>query len=275
MTGAALLTFVFFTAASSLRLNKEDSDQPISRKKKPHPLALYEKDSFSSMFFMHLTHTGGTSLRSAVFSKICERNGWLHCWESQVDDHGKTIPALEETRNQLDLLFGHFGFNSKYLTDVMKGPTLLMTILRDPYESARSNYYHSLSSTHPTTLAPGEFLKKWPDMHLKRLSGLAPEQVMCEQAKKNLREFHLITETKLLDDFSSDLFDQLQRIWPNLAIQKTPMEHQKQLASQDDRRSQFDHQISESDRAEFNKKHACAYEVLELGRTLPSYWHGS
>ena len=59
--------------------------------------------TFTSVVFLHLLHSGGTTLRQIFKKQLCEEGYGLHCWEG----HGKGgIPKPFEARRPLQALKG-------------------------------------------------------------------------------------------------------------------------------------------------------------------------
>lgn len=96
-------------------------------------------ESFNSLVFIHLTHTGGSSI-SNIFFEICEKSKNLQCLDTYSSKSLHSIQFVQN--NSLDILHGHFEFIPEQVRRVMKGKALIFTIVRDYYEVLRSSYFY-------------------------------------------------------------------------------------------------------------------------------------
>ena len=81
----------------------------------------------SSLVFLHMTHTGGSSIRKLI-SHICETRK-LNCYLKVSKKLPQTLAF-----HSLDILYGHFEFDPILLKKFMKPCFFTFTILRDPFE---------------------------------------------------------------------------------------------------------------------------------------------
>lgn len=147
------------------------------------------RPAFRSAVFIHLAHTGGTTLNQ-FFVDTCAGNR-LVC--ENMFSPARLVPSVRtvETKagmgGRLDVLYGHYGFNTSRLDLVMKRPYFVVVLLRDPYEIARSSYFHMLANarneeqkarlralnrTKPAKTAPTRaILHMSPDEWLRRPEG--------------------------------------------------------------------------------------------------------
>ena len=93
--------------------------------------------TFGSVVFLHLLHSGGTTLRQLFSQQLCDDGYGLRCWEGR----GRGIPAPAEARRPLDALYGHFPFQPAKFAKVTVNPFYL-TVLADPWDVLRSGYFH-------------------------------------------------------------------------------------------------------------------------------------
>ena len=82
--------------------------------------------TFTSVVFLHLLHSGGTTLRQIFKKQLCEEGYGLHCWEG----HGKGgIPKPFEARRPLQALYGSFPFQPASFRLVAGAAPFYMTVL--------------------------------------------------------------------------------------------------------------------------------------------------
>jgi hypothetical protein len=90
-------------------------------------------DNMLPLTFIHIPKTGGTSVRE-VFNKWFGPENIIHCY-----DKTKILTLQEKYKNKNDIvLYGHFNKAAPCVKDAKQ----LMTIMRDPFKCAVSEYFH-------------------------------------------------------------------------------------------------------------------------------------
>ena len=245
---------------------------------------------YSSAVFVHLTHTGGSTLRG-LFRHACSgaQLRTLECWESQVSGHGKRVPSVSVLRGgrPLDALFGHFPFDPPALRRVMRQPYFAVTVLADPYEVARSDYfYHRRWRQHGS---PDAFLRdafpRGLSWHTQRLGGeevrkegtdAAYEASACRAALDHLAsEVAFVTEKRHLGGGAvAALHEALRQNVSDWAALPPLVEgalRRENTISAGTKSAGFDANVTVATRAAFDERSRCAYELLVRARTLPAY----
>jgi len=127
----------------------------------------------NSLVFLHMTHTGGSALRE-VLARLCESRQHLQCWETT---RGELPRDLSD--HSLDILYGHFEFDVPEVHRLMKPAPIVFSILREPFEVIRSNFFYRHSGARRYG-GPVNFLTKKRDFITPRLIGV----------KKTVAEFN-------------------------------------------------------------------------------------
>jgi hypothetical protein len=175
---------------------------------------LPDQSLYNSVSFTHLTHTGGSSIRSYI-SDLCKSQG-IVCFESQVHGHGKSLDAKAISRKHIDVVYGHFLFEYDKIMSILRHPVFMFTTITDAWSIAKSSYFHKKSR-----LPPSEFIRQeYPhgvQHHVRRLSGLQRalsgtivDEEMCLASIANLKHFDLIVDKQTLRNGG------MQSIWTTM-----------------------------------------------------------
>lgn len=249
--------------------------------------------TFGSVVFLHLLHSGGTTLRQLFSQQLCDDGYGLRCWEGR----GRGIPAPAEARRPLDALYGHFPFQPAKFAKVTTNPFYL-TVLADPWDVLRSGYFHMklrkderrrifrLDAKIP---APEAWAREtFPEglaAHLERLAGVDPGvwvtgTYACDAALANLPRFHFLTEKDHLRRGGlGAVVAKLRELWPEAPL-SADVPDRNRFASNPRSlalAAAFDADFPRDARDRFeNASHtACTRRVLAAARALPAFWRPS
>lgn len=231
----------------------------------------------SSIVFLHMTHTGGSSIRT-LMTYLCETRK-LNCI---LTGSAKKLPDPQTIpKHSIDILYGHFEFNPQIIDQIMKPTPIIFTILRDPWEVARSSFFYTKINDSPST-----YLHSSKDMIHPRLIGIPKRDYgkydnffgldeHCSLLAEKLQHLSLIGFHPYLNDVLMELQRRMPQWWnvteDEIVIPKINVITSAGKDGVDNKTLKYAKSVSYTDRWIFAKNWKCSvstYLILKYASSL-------
>ena len=193
---------------------------PMQRQRYRCALDVRNPPEKSMTFYMHIGKTGGTSIRRAIEATSALKMMPVYGDDPQFIDAPQFAQLSEFALNDVDLVYGHFGYG---LHATARRPYRYVTMLRDPYQLARSLYFFK------KYVHRDEYFRSFATVEaaLENFPAMATDNPICralagraaagpvtaedfEQAKANMvRDFAVVGVMEHFDDSVAMLSDYL------------------------------------------------------------------
>jgi len=238
-------------------------------------------DSDRPLIFIHVPKCAGTSVRQIVeqwFSSGAHR----HYRRPETRDIPKVINFAKQEKSVPQLIFGHFsvveglGIQSQY-----PQVTQFVTILRDPLETAISEYFYLLKRAQPIWKSTYWEIGRWVKNGGLRTKSLQASMAHRAQIRSytNVEDYINCNRSKILDHFPVTVTeDNYVEVIETMFVEIGVLEHLeislRRIAAALGQKEQIPmiphlnqsnqtHDLSEQVKVRFRKKNALVYKIYD------------